>query len=499
MKNRFLNLSKIIAKYSFVIFIFIFSFANIFVTTRRYNNVNASLDINYLFGINFINIVILLIISLIAVYLYKNNFFNVSSKKYMYLFLIFCLFVGIVWIFINPWELVELDDAYNCYHTAISLLSGDYGVIGYKSYINTYPHNLTLVTYFMIFIKLFGEYWALLAIRITNLILVIVGYYFLYKITDLMFENEKTNQMLIILMYLSTQYVFYSFMVYSNVISYTFGIISLYFFLKYYKADKLKNLFISLLFIVTSAALKNNSLIILIAELIFLIIKMIKKINYKAILILIINLLILALMTTGTVKFWEKRSGNDYSNKLPLICWLAYGINYYEGAPGGYTNELERYYIENDCVTEFVSIKASQFIRGSLNDFKEKPVIAARFYCQKFLFSFANPEYDAFASYRRLDTGSFATDVISGNINELIFNTWDVGSTFVSIGLILYVLLNFKNINLDYLLLGVCVIGGFIFHSFWETKSIYLYQYFLLLLPYASKGIEGILEKRSKK
>ncbi len=33
------------------------------------------------------------------------------------------------------------------------------------------------------------------------------------------------------------------------------------------------------------------------------------------------------------------------------------------------------------------------------------------------------------------------------------------------------------------------VFGGFLFHSFWEVKAIYTYQYYMYLLPYAAYGI----------
>ena len=496
MKDKFVKLSSIIAKYAFYIFVIFYSLANIFFTIRRYNGLDQSYEVNYLFGFNFFNLFCLISIFVIFVYLYNRKFFRLSSKKYLYGFLLFAFIVGFAWIAVNPQELVELDDSYNCFRAASYIADGDLSVIGYKSYINTYPHNLPLVTYFLLIIKIFGHSNAVFAIRIINLVLVLIGYYSLYKITEELFEDERVNCFVVLLMFLSIQFVFYSFMVYSNVIAYSTGMFSLWFFQKYIKNNQIKNLVISLVAIIISASLKNNSLILLVAELIYIFLKMVKKLDYRVTLITFASLILFTLTSTGIIKFWEKQSGSDYSNKLPMSCWIAYGMNYYEGNPGGYTNEFETFHHENDYVVEYTDTKAKEFIHNVLETFKEKPNVMVRFYIQKFLVSFANPEYDAFASYREIERNDFTESAISGKTNNLLFNVWDATSTIVSIGLLAYILIDNRKIELKHLLLAVCVFGGFLFHAFWETKSLYLYQYYLLLLPYAAKGLINIFERK---
>lgn len=498
MKKFFISISEIIAKYAFIILIILYSLANILFTVRRFNGVDQSFEVNYFIGFNIYYAIVLVMLIFGVYYAYKKDFWGIRSKNLLFVFLILSFIVGLIWIVINPQELVELDDAYNCFRAATNIAKGDLSVIGYKSYINTYPHNLPLVTYFFLIIKIFGQENALFIIRFINLILVIGGYFSLYQITKLTFKDDKTNTIVVILMFLSMQFVFYSFMVYSNAIAYSTGMFSLWFFTKYLQSNNLSDLIVSLLVIVVSASLKNNSLILLVAELIYILIQMVRKFNYRVLLLTFASLVLLTITSTGVVKFWEKRSGNDYSNKLPMSCWLAYGMNYYEGNPGGYTNEFETYHHANDYVVEFTDLKAKEFIHDTLETFKEKPDVAAKFYAQKFLVSFANPEYDTFASYRELERSEFTESVIAGDINDFLFNLWDATSTIVSIGLLVYVVINFKKITLNELLLGVCVFGGFLFHGFWETKSLYLYQYFLLLLPYAAKGITLLLERNNK-
>ena len=52
-----------------------------------------------------------------------------------------------------------------------------------------------------------------------------------------------------------------------------------------------------------------------------------------------------------------------------------------------------------------------------------------------------------------------------------------------------------KLLNSDYLLYATLFfIGGFVFHTFWETKSQYVYQYTATLIPVASVGICVVME-----
>ena len=56
----------------------------------------------------------------------------------------------------------------------------------------------------------------------------------------------------------------------------------------------------------------------------------------------------------------------------------------------------------------------------------------------------------------------------------------------------------FKQGKIEHILLPMIFLGGFVFHTFWETKAIYVLQYYYLLLPYAAFGIVQLFEKIEK-
>ena len=503
-KDKLFCFSNNIIKYCFGLFCFLYAISNIFCTYRINNADYYEKGIS--FGINIVNIVLLVLFLLIIYILIKKDFFKIDEKKILFVFLLLCLIVGLFWIFTNDVVLREHDDSYNCFNTALSISRGDLGVLKQGGYICVYPNNIGLVTYDLLNILIFGEIGSLYSIRIINLLFVLLGYYCLYAITNELFEkNRRVNCLLLCLMFISMQFVFYSFFIYGNCLSYSLALLSTFLFIKYLKERKISSLILSSLSISLAVTIKMNSLIILIAQLIYLFLDLLK--NKKAIVLIfvIISFVCINLGATGLQSYWGNKVGVDYNDtKLPTTCWFAYGVNYDPRNPGHYTNQFEIFHSQNGFKAEYTSIEAKNFIKMTIDRFIEKPSVGLSFYAKKFIVSWANPQYEAFDQYRELHNGAFSQSVISGSINNILNFFWDSASNVVSIGLLAFILLNFKKIKLEQMLAAVIVLGGFFFHTLWEVKAIYLYQYFMYLLPYAAYGInllfndDVIIDKNEK-
>ena len=294
-------------------------------------------------------------------------------------------------------------------------------------------------------------------------------------------------------MFGSMQFVFYSFIIYGNCISYSLGLLSVYFLIEYFDTYKVTNLIVCALMIVSSIIIKNNSLIILIAEIIYLLLNAIDKKKIIDLLFIGMMLVLTFLGTSGLQKFWGDKANINYNEtKLPTLCWVAYGVNYNKDRPGSYTNQFENYHALNGYVKAYTQEEARRFIDESLNDFKNNPVLAIRFYGQKLLASWSNPSYDAFDNYNELDNNSLVDNALYGDINKDLYYLLDGFSSIVSFGLIFLMIKKYKGMNL-YTTIGMCIVfGGFLFHLIWEVKAIYLYQYFMYLLPYAACGINSL-------
>lgn len=496
-KDRLINISNVVVRYCFGLFCFLYAAGNIFFTYRINNADYFEKGIS--FGLNIINIILLALFILIIYILIKNEFFKVKEKKMLIVFLLICLVTGLFWILTNDVILREHEDSYNCFNAALSIYKGDLEALRQGGYICVYPNNIGLVTYDLLNIFIFGETGALYSIRIINLLFVLSGYYCLYGITNELFnKNRSVNCLLILLMFGSMQFVFYSFFVYGNCLSYSLALLSVFLFIKYLKEREISQLVLSSISISLAITIKMNSLIILIAELIYLFLELLKNKKTITLIFMILSLVCIYFGTTGLQNYWGNKAGVDYTNtKLPTVCWIAYGVNYDPLNPGHYTNQFENFHSQNGYKAEYTSIEAKNFIKMAINRFIEKPSIGITFYVKKFLVSWANPQYEAFDQYRELHNSALSQNVISGPINNVLNYFWDAVSNIISIGLLGFILLNFKKIKLEEMLPAVIVLGGFFFHALWEVKAIYLYQYFMYLLPYAAYGIYLIYKKVS--
>ena len=485
---EFINkLSKTVVIVFFGIFAFFYALANILFT------VHLDQTVSFDKGITFASIVSFFVFLFIIYYLIKKDFFQIKEEYLLYVFLIISFIVGMTWIFINDIELRDLDDAYNCYRAACNIARGNLEPLSYKSYISVYPNNIGLITYLLIHIKLFGEFGSLYSIRIVNLMFVLLGYFALYRISKIIFNNRTVNCTLIVLMFGSMQFVFFSFFVYGNCLSYSMSLLSVMFLLSYFEDNKISGLILSSLFIIGSISIKQNSLIILIAESILLIMHFINTKKVIVIIVIIFTMFGVYTGTSGLEKYWGNKVDIDYGDtKLPTICWLGYGLNYDERRPGGYSSQFEQYHAENGFVSEFTKEYVETFIDGVLDTFKENPKLAIRFYGQKFLSSWANPQYETFNQHRELHNSDFVENVIDNKGLDIF---WDGISSIVAIGVVYFLVKQAKNMSLYSMIGMIVVIGGFLFHMLWEVKAIYLYQYYMYLLPYAACGLVNILNR----
>ena len=474
-----------ISKCSTCIFLTILAIMNIFLTYHKHNNTGI---IGNQFDLY--SIISILILGLIFYILYKSK---LSNKSLFTIFIIIVFAFGMYWIISNDYNIAYYDDTYNCYEAAKSLLEHDYSKIGYKSYINMYPHNLPLVTLLMILYKIFGEF-SLYFFRFLNLTLVIVAYIYIVKISNVLFDNSKINRITIILLYGFTQFVFMSYIPYGFIISYSCSIFSIYYYIKFLYTDSMKNLVTSLTIISLATVIKNNTLIIIVAMIIFALIKLINVKSMKIVIPFIISFLSISCLVNGITGFWAHKAMTTYDNKLPTIAWIALGLNQYNDNPGGYYDLLYYYHINHDFVAEYTVIEAKRHIKESIKLWNNNPVNALKFYVNKFSNGFNEPSFNSVKYYYVNPHVDINHDIYQGYIGDILFKKWDASMSILSIGLLIFVVRVIKKLSLNDTFIGVIAFGGFVFHMIWEINSIYTYIYIIMLIPYAAKGLYWLID-----
>lgn len=103
-------------------------------------------------------------------------------------------------------------------------------------------------------------------------------------------------------------------------------------------------------------------------------------------------------------------------------------------------------------------------------------------------------EYVNYISYHET-----ALSMVGGKLYVLEENYFNIYQVLIFISAGIGIALTSKDSNTLTSFLPVIFIGGFLFHIIWETKAIYVIQYYFLLLPYSALGIEQIYQKLKTK
>ena len=302
--------------------------------------------------------------------------------------------------------------------------------------------------------------------------------------------------------------MFFNVHFYGNIIGLTLALLAILFTLLYLKNNKKIYLLFSGIFIGLSILIKSNYNIFLCGIIIILILDIIEKFNLKKFLIIPLFLIGILIINFG-YKQLLKINNLNLPDGVPMITFVYMGMaEPTDLSPGWYTGDTVKLYTENIYNNEKTSEKTIELIKQRLQYFLDNPQYSFEFYSTKLASTWLNPTfqtiwcslpgtryrwYPEYAEY--LGYHETALSMVGGNlykIEENCFNIYQIIIfTFAAIGLFH----TSKNLNLKKVLLPIIFIGGFLFHLIWETKAIYVIQYYYLILPYTALGIYLLSEK----
>lgn len=241
--------------------------------------------------------------------------------------------------------------------------------------------------------------------------------------------------------------------------------------------------------------------------------------------VLIVGLFVMLLFSGRVVtKAAEKVTGVDIGSGILPLSWVAMGLQEnsarYDGWYNGYNVNS---YHEANSSSERQEPIIKEYLKERIQEFVENPGMAIDFLSGKNASQWNNPDFQAFwcvnsmrssTNYSRLINGFFSVKGVA--VVERILNRWQF---IVLLGAVLYCVLEryvrrkwggtadgdgideheyFGRKNLFAVKYWdpvpvYCItvlIGGFVFHSFWEAKAQYTFPYFLLLIPVGMYGFE---------
>lgn len=450
--------------------------------------------------------IIFMILGCLAFLLIMFILYNHTKKiKTKWLFIFSLLIISIsqlLWVY--NLKFIPRADQEAIIVAAKELLQGNFEIFGDPgSYFGRYPFQLGIIYYIALIFKIFNTTEPLI-LQIFNVGFSIINILLMYKITKQLFKNKKIEKIILFLLLgFSIYFLFFNVHIYGNINGLTFALIALYNTLRYLKTKNKKNLVVIAVTIAISIILKSNYNIFLCGIIIILGLDCIKNKN-------IINMvgIILILLTYLGIQFLMNASIEKCTNKkvpegTPMIGYIYMGMAKTQKRSAGWYDPVAiEIYEKNNYNTEMAKKENMQYIKARIIELIKNPKELICYYSDKIASTWLNPTYQTiwcaspgpvlvtnqdYAEY--IEGKTIVKSMLSGTIFKIEEQFLNIFQTIVFM-FAFYALFNiYKTGRLEYLLLPIIFLGGFVFHVIWETKAIYVLQYYYLLLPYTAYGI----------
>lgn len=462
--------------------------------------------------------------SILLLAAFTGTAYAIAKKSVIYKkFLLFITFgwmivLGAVLILFS--KTVPAADAMSVYSAAEMLAGGDTSVIHpTDSYLSYYPQQVGL----MAFLELLFRFWNLFSISMPAyhffkgiyVLLLCTAVFFQYKSVHLLWENDTTDCLYLILAGTNFPLIMYSSFVYGEIPSFAAFSAGLYFLLLFLRTASGKRALLSggsgLLFLTLSVMLRKNSLILIIAVVLVLVLEWIKSKRYALLLLALLCVICSCSILPLVQKGYELRSGNTLKSGVPAMSYFAMGTQEASRGNGWYNGFNIETYQSTGMDTERTNEISRKALSERLHYFKENPDYAVNFYAQKHLSQWADGTYAA----RQATLATFGgrtelfNRIYAGDFSPYFIEYCNLYQNLLYLGALLFCIVQCFPKRLTHLqiqkgtaptLTGlplyiglIGVIGGFLFHIIWEANSRYIFIYGLLLLPYAANGFTRLL------
>lgn len=389
------------------------------------------------------------------------------------------------------------------------------------SYFSCYPHQMGLALFYELILRLFHtESFHLL--QGVNAVCNCITVFSLYRITGLIFKEQKVSVYFLLFTLLCFPLYWYTPFVYGELPSFAFSFAGLWLLFEallgrkavMQNAGKLRKVLLpagSLCFLCLAVMVRKNTLILVIAVVLTLLVYLIKESKPWYLLYLFLLVVLCSQVNSFAVKIYEARSGSQLNEGVPGISHAVMGLQESDYAPGWYNGFNFTTYAYDADYDQAEAIRLSRLaLEERLRQFRAEPAYAFGFFRDKFMAEWLNTGYACFDStagkyYERLplveslysgkgfyaarffmDKYQFAVYLcafvfLTGNSGFRRRRAEEISSASVA---------DSGPILQDTLL--ATVIGGAMFYLVWEGSGRYILPYFLMTIPYAAAGMERL-------
>ena len=455
--------------------------------TISYNN------IFYIIGLIVIGLIIYFVLNILNKYLYKDE----KKKKLRKILFISAISIYIIadilWtIFVRApivGDQVHVNSMgqlfYRGYDEEI-INSDTYAGIPLGEYIQAYNQQIPQAFLYSLFFRLIhiDEFGTPRALNVIAIIVILVA---IYKIGNMISKNHKVNKVRLMVLFLTfLSLPMLSTFVYGDIPSLAFALLSVYYMMKFVDYNKLKYFTLATIFSMIAYMFRMNSLIFVIATVIYLLFNLFTKITSKTVKENIINALLIVIFIVVSIvpaqivnDYYINKYNLDKSKEYPNISYILMGMSESWRGNGWYNEDIGEPALKNP---ESSKEEYAEKIKDRLTYFSQNMGYTFRFYIMKLASMWSENTYSAV----RLNLLHESEDDYLNVIKEPLLFYQKALLILMCVCSIIVLIQNRKNLSVNVIYLLLIFMGGFAFHIIWEAKSRYIIPYIVVLIPIAS-------------
>ena len=476
-----------------IIFLIIIIILNLIFTTYLNAKECTSISVN-----SFIYIVcnILLALALFFVSKYLDNLKEQLKKRIITIGVIVFVLFNIIWVLIvNP---NVVGDSVHVCNLAQTFYRGDsqellsnltYLGIPLAQYAENYHQQISLAFVFSMFFRLI-HFDAMESLRALNVLGNFLIIYALYKICMQVTKKYEINKILFFILILTfVSLPILSTFIYGDIPSIALCLLAVYLMMKYTESKNIKYAIFASILTMIAYMMRMNSLIFIIATVIFLLLNIIKEFkqnNFKKNILnfsIIIFYLIVSTIPAQLVdNYYLDKYNLNKNNSSSTVRYILMAMEESPRGNGWYNEEIAEKAINNPDIKEEYNEK----VKERLQYFANNIGYTFRFYTMKIASMWTENTYSAIRN-NTVDDSAF----LDNSIWILTFYQKAL-LILTSVCCLINLIQNRKILSLEIIFLLLIFIGGFTFHILWEAKSRYIIPYILVLIPIAAIKIEHL-------
>lgn len=437
---------------------------------------------------------------------------KVSDEKILVIYkcvkpavIILTLVLGFV--FIYKTQLFPVSDSYKIYRIVDQLMNGIKTGFDPSGYMYRYPDQSGYLLYYMIMIVLFHNS-AFIVMQIVNLLFEVMIIWTIMKITELIWNNDRISLLSALIISAFYPLFLHITYLYGIIPGLCLSLISVYFSCRGLKENKIRYYIATAIGIGLAVQFKTNSIIWFIGIFIIMLLSVIKRIvgdrtGVKAcVLGLLLMIISVFAFSKGVVATIENTCGVTISKGMPKTTWIEMGLKDSESTPGSYNGYSVGLFEKYNYDYEATNKQAIIDIKMTLNNMIKNPRGTVSQFVRKIAWLWNNPTFQCLETLKYRESAVNIMEQKNGWFNSLLYgklryifiDLFNYVQTLILGGAVLFILLK-RKIEYKELMSMIIVIGGFVFHIFWESKPQYVLPYFVLFIPLAAEGYVNLVDR----